>query len=185
MDRERIGEAGRYAGGSELGANGALGLKAAELGRGTADDVVGMGASAIDGALGLVVGIGSVGEFRFDDAAAAQTPCGGHDFVGEYLFEDAVGRELEHEGRVLLGEFVFLAGKDVVTFGVEAVFGGIAGRAGFAVFGAGTGGSGGNGFVHEWLHGGLRIEREGAAFGGEAAKWLKGLGNIGIDSLHR
>ena len=128
VDLAGVGEAGGFAGGSELGADGALGLEAAEFRGGAADDVVGTGAGSIYGALRVFVQAwGASAKPRFDDAATAERHEAAHDFVGEDLFENSLRGEFDHQGGVIRGEFVFFDREDVVASGVEPVFGGVAG----------------------------------------------------------
>ena len=80
-------------------------LEIAEFGKGAAEDEVGLGSGAVHGFLlffgafidhGVEVEIVEEGEGFFDEAAAAETPGGSHDFGGEGLFDGVIGGEFIH-----------------------------------------------------------------------------------------
>jgi hypothetical protein len=112
-----------------LAACGSFGLELAELGHGAADDVVGLGSGAVNGALlffeNLVfhgVDQGLVDEVAFGKAVAAQAPCGGDDFAGEDEFERSVRDEFGEELLDHLFVGGFFAGADVCVARVETFF---------------------------------------------------------------
>jgi hypothetical protein len=121
-DLFRIREAGDFKV-VELQADGAFGLQFAEFCHGAAEEVVRLGAG--DG--GLFPGREIGGGVLFENAAAAETPGGGHDFGNEGFFENAFRGELGEKGDQGLGVFF--------GFGVEDGFGGGSGGAVEAVCG--------------------------------------------------
>jgi hypothetical protein len=87
--------------GEELDADLTLGLENAEFRDGAAEDEMGKGAGAVDGALlerSFVVVERGVDELFFEGAATLEASGGADDFEGEGFFEDAFGSEFGVEG---------------------------------------------------------------------------------------
>ncbi len=139
-----FGDAGEVLG-VEFDSGAAFGLEFAEFGERAAEDVVGVGAGAVDGFLGFGDG-GFVGETvgGFDEPAAPETPSGAEDFFHERCFEDAGGGEFALQGGAGFGVFGLFVGTDEVVGGEEAVFQGVLGGRGLHI------GSWGQGITRIW-----------------------------------
>jgi hypothetical protein len=134
------------------GAELALGLEAAEFGEGAAEEVVSLGAGAIDGELeaaGGVIGFHGIegagvsgdlghagGHAGFNGGAAAEAPGCSDDGFGEGVFEGAIGIQFGVQGGAVCGVLFVFVGTDEVAGGEEAFCGGVAGGSIFAGLGA-------------------------------------------------
>jgi len=141
----------------ELGAEGAVGLEGAELAEATEIGALEAGVvagEAVEGFFAGVVGeavLRAAGEVGFQASDTPEIPGGVDELAEQVELQGALGLEIGLEGGSEEVELFELFGADYEVAGVEAVFEGVLGGAGFALGGAGAGGKLGVGDVGCWL----------------------------------
>ena len=128
----------------ELGAEGAIGLEGAELAEATeigALEASVVAGETVEGFFAGVVGeavLRAAGEVGFQASDAAEVPGGVDELTEQVVLEGALGLEIGLEGGSEEVELFELLGADYEVAGVEAMFEGVLGGAGFALGGAGA-----------------------------------------------